>query len=134
MRQFQKLRPIGRHGRKGTSKAKEFMDAVIIQVVLFSTVGACVYMFRNLRRRVKRNQCSKAKAVLWYAGASLLPLILFLLLFFATVGLEELTGEAFSELFARSLIPVGAIATGLAMMANLAFVVTLAMMKTGSRP
>lgn len=135
MRQFQKLRPIRRPGRKGTSKAEEFMDAVIIQVVLFSTVGACVYMFRSLRRRVKQQQCSKAKAVLWYAGASFLPLILFLLLFFATVGLEELTGAAWiSELFARSLIPVGAIATGLALMANLAFAVTLAMMRTGSRP
>ena len=57
------------------------MDAVIIQVVLFSTVGACVYMFRSLRRRVKQEQCSKTKAVFWYAGASLLPLILFLLFF-----------------------------------------------------
>src|SRR4030095_12280882 len=111
------------------------MDAVIIQVVLFSTVGACVYMFRSLRRRVKQKQCSKAKAVLWYAGASLIPLIFFLLLFFAIVGLEELTGEAWiSELFARSLIPVVAIATGLAILANLAFVVTLAMIKTGPRP
>jgi protein-S-isoprenylcysteine O-methyltransferase Ste14 len=111
------------------------MDAVIIQVVLFSTVGACVYMFRSLRRRVKQKRCSKAKAVLWYAGASLVPSIFFLLLFFATVGLEELTGEAWiSDVFARSLIPVAAIATGLALLANLAFVVTLAMMKTGPRP
>jgi heme/copper-type cytochrome/quinol oxidase subunit 1 len=111
------------------------MHAVIIQVALFSTVGACVYMFRSLRRRVKQKQCSKAKAVLWYAGASLIPLIFFLLLFFAIVGLEELTGEAWiSELFARSLIPVVAIATGLAILANLAFVVTLAMIKTGPRP
>jgi len=111
------------------------MDAVIIRVVLFSTVGACVYMFRSLRRRVRQQQCSKSKAVLWYASATFLPLILFVLLFFATVGLEELTGAAWiSELLARSLIPVGAIATGLAVMANLAFAVTLAMMKTGSRP
>ena len=60
------------------------MDAVVIQVVLFSTVGACVYMFRSLRRSVKQHQCSKARAVLSYAGASFLPLILFLLFFFAT--------------------------------------------------
>src|SRR5262245_34339625 len=111
------------------------MDALIIQVVLFSTVGACVFMFRSLRRRVKQRHCSKAKAALWYAGTSFLPLILFLLLFLATVGLEALTGEAWiSELFARSLIPVGAIAAGLAIMANLAFVVTVAMMRTGPRP
>ncbi len=38
------------------------MDAVVIQVVLFSTVGACVYMFRSLRRSVKQQQCSKAKS------------------------------------------------------------------------
>jgi hypothetical protein len=111
------------------------VDAVIVQVVLFSTVGACVYMFRSLRRRVKQQQCSKLKAILWYAGVSFLPLILFLLLFLATVGLEELTGAAWiSELFARALVPVGAIATGLALMANLAFVVTLTAMKTGPRP
>ena len=111
------------------------MDAVVIQVVLFSTVGACVYMFRTLRRSVKEHRCSKARALLSYAGASFMPLILFLLFFFATVGLEELTGAAWiSEPFARSLIPVGAIAAGLALMANLAFVVTLAMMKTGPRP
>jgi hypothetical protein len=110
------------------------VDAVVIQVVLFSTVGACVYMFRTLRRSVKQHQCSKARAVLSYAGASFVPLILFLLFFFATVGLEELTGQAWiSELFSRSLIPVGAIATGLALIANLAFAVTLAMMKTGPR-
>jgi hypothetical protein len=111
------------------------VDAVIVQVVLFSTVGACIYMFRSLRRSVKQKQCSKAKAVLWYAGVSFLPLILFLLLFLATVGLEELTGAAWiSELFARSLVPVGAIAASLALTANLAFVVTLAMMKAGPRP
>ena len=62
------------------------------------------------------------------------PLMSFLLLFLATVGLEELTGESWiSELFARSMIPVGAIAAGLALMANLAFVVTLAMMRTSPR-
>ena len=111
------------------------MDAVIVQVVLFSTVGACVYMFRSLRRRVNQQQCSKPKAVLWYAGVSFLPLILFLLLFFATVGLEELIGGAWiSEPFARSLIPVGAIAAGLALTANLVFVVTLTMLKIGPRP
>jgi hypothetical protein len=108
------------------------VDAAVIQVVLFSTVGACVYMFRSLRRSVKQHQCSKARALLSYAGASFVPLILFLLLFFATVGLEELTGQAWiSELFARSLFPAGAIATGMALIANLAFAVTLAMMKTG---
>lgn len=111
------------------------MDAVVIQVVLFSTVGACVYMFRSLRRSVKQQQCSKTGAVLSFAGASFLPLILFLLLFLAIVGMEELAGAAWiSELFARSLIPVGAIAAGLALMANLAFAVALAMMKTGPRP
>ena len=111
------------------------MGALIIQVVLFSTVGACVYMFRSLRRRVKQHQCSKPKAVLWYAGASFMPLILFLLLFLAIVGLEELTGAAWiSELFARSLVSVGGIAIGLALMANLAFVVTLSMTKSGPRP
>jgi lysylphosphatidylglycerol synthetase-like protein (DUF2156 family) len=109
------------------------VDAVVIQVVLFSTVGACIYMFRSLRRSVRQYQCSKARALLSFAGASFVPLIFFLLLFFATVGLEELTGQAWiSELFARSLIPVGAMATGLALIANLAFAVTLAMMKTGS--
>ena len=111
------------------------MDAVIVQIVLFATVGACVYMFRSLRRKVKHQQCSKPKAVLWYAGASFLPLILFVLLFLATVGLEELTGAAWiSELFARSLIPAAAIAAGLALTANLAFVVTIAMVKTSLRP
>lgn len=110
------------------------MDAVIIQVVLFTTVGACVYMFRSLCRRVRQQRCSKPKAVLWYAGVSFLPLVLFLLFFLAVVGLEELTGAAWiSELFARSLVPVAAIATGLALTANLAFVVTLALLKTGPR-
>lgn len=110
------------------------MDAAIIQVMLFSTLVACVYMFRNLCRRVKRERCSKARAVLWYLGASLLPLILFLLLFLAIVGLEQLTGKAWvSEPLARSLIPGGAIAAGLALVSNLAFVVTLAIMKTGRK-
>ena len=107
------------------------MDALIIQLMLFSTVGVCVYMFRRLYRRVKQYGCSKPSAILWYVGFTFLPLIVFLLLFFATVGLEELTGAAWvSELFARSLIPGGAIAAGLALIANLAFIVTLAMMKT----
>ena len=111
------------------------MDAVIIQVVLFSTVGVCVLMFRGLRKRVRQHKCSKPKAVLCYAGVSFLPLAAFLLLFLAAVGLEELTGAAWiSELFARSLIPVGAIAVGLALMANLSFVVTLMLMKTGAKP
>lgn len=107
------------------------MDAVIVQVVLFSTVGTCVYMFRSLRRKVKQRECSKPKALLWYAGASFLPLILFLLLFLAIVGLEELTGAAWtSDLFARSLVPIGALAAAFALAANLAFAVALAMLKT----
>ena len=111
------------------------MDAVIIQVVLFSTVGVCVLMFRSLRQRVRQQKCSKPKAVLWYAAVSFLPLAAFLLLFLAAVGLEVLTGAAWiSELFARSLIPVGALAAGLALMANVSFVVTLALMKTGAKP
>ena len=111
------------------------MDAVIIQLVLFSTVGACVYAFRGLRRRVRQRRCSKAAAVFWYAGASFLPLIVFLSFFLAIVGVEELTGEAWiGELFARSAIPAGAIAAGLAVTANLAFVLALAMMKRGPRP
>ena len=111
------------------------MDAVIIQVVLFSTIGACVYMFRSLRRKVKEQQCSKSKAVFWYAGASLLPLILFLRLFLAAVGLEELTGAAWiSELFAHSLVPVGALAAALALAANLVFSVALAMLTTDPKP
>lgn len=102
------------------------MDAVIVQVVLFSTVGACVYMFGSLRRRVKQRECSKPKALLWYAGASFLPLILFLFLFLAAVGLEELTGAAWiSELFARSLVPVGALAAAFALAGNLVFFVTM---------
>lgn len=110
------------------------MDAVIIQVVLFSTVAACVYMFRRLCRQVKQHECSKSAAVLWYGCVSFLPSISFLLLFFALVGLEELTGAGWiSELLARSLIPVGIIAAGLALTANLAFGVTLAMMRTGPK-
>jgi hypothetical protein len=111
------------------------VDALIVQLVLFSTVGACIYMFRRLRRRVQQRQCSKRKAVAWFAGASFLPLILFVLLLLAAVGLEELTGAAWiSELLARSLVPVGAIAAGLALLANLAFVAALLAMKTGPKP
>ncbi|MCI0424140.1 MAG: hypothetical protein L0387_02935 [Acidobacteria bacterium] len=111
------------------------MDAVIIQVVLFSTVGACVYLFRRLRRGVKQQACSKLKAVTYYAGGSFLPVAVFLLLFLATVGLEELTGVAWiSEFFARSLIPVGALAAGMALAANLVFVVTVFMTKAGPNP
>ena len=110
------------------------MDAVVIQVVLFATVGVCAYMFRSLRRRVRQQRSSKPKAVLWYAGVSFLPLILFLLLFFAAVGLEELTGAGWiSELFTRPLVPSEASLQVFALMANLAFVVTVAMIKKGPR-
>jgi hypothetical protein len=110
------------------------VDAAVIQLVLFSTLGACVYMFHSLHRRVGQRRCSKLKAILWYAGASVLPAVLFFLAVLVTVGLEELTGAAWiGELFARSLVPVGAMAVGLALVANLAFVVTVAMMKTGPR-
>ena len=108
------------------------MEAIVVQLVLFSTVGACVSMFQILRRRVKRQQSSKTKVILWYAGISFLPLILFFLLFFATVGLEQLTGAAWiSEFFGRSLVLVGAIATGLALLGNCVFVVTVVLIKPG---
>ena len=106
------------------------MEAIVVQLVLFSTVGACVSMFQTLRRRVKQQQSTKTKVILWYACISFLPLILFSLLFLATVGLEELTGEAWiSELFGRSLVLVGAIATGLALLGNFVFVVTVVLIK-----
>ena len=89
-------------------------------------------MFRSLRRSVKEERRTKPKAVLLYAGMSFLPAILFLLLFLAAVGLEELSGATWiSEPFTRSLIPVAAIAASLALTANLVFIVTLAVLKTG---
>jgi hypothetical protein len=91
-------------------------------------------MFGRSCRKVKQHESSKPSALLRYAGVSFLPLVVFLALFFAVVGWEELTGTAWiSELLGRSLIPVLAIAAGLALVANLAFVVTLAIMKTGPK-
>lgn len=111
------------------------MDAAVVQLVLFSTIAACVYMFHSLYRSVGQRRCSKLKAIVWYAGASLLPAVLFFLAFLLAVGLEEVTGAAWiGELLARSLVPVGIMAVGLALLANVAFVVAVAMMKLGSRP
>lgn len=100
------------------------MDGMLIQVVLFATLGSCVLGFVKLLKKVKERQYSRAKALVLYLLYSFLPVTAFVLLFLGLVGLEELTHKAIiGELLARSLVLVVAIGISIAVLSNLVFLV-----------
>jgi len=102
------------------------LDAVIIQIVLFSTLGICVFMFRKLLRQVERGVRSPSGAAGVYLLCALLPVSAHLLLFLAAVGLEEVAGAAIvSEGLGRSLIPVAAISLAIVVLGFLSFVIAV---------
>jgi hypothetical protein len=108
------------------------VDAMVIQVVLFATVAGCVLSFAKLLKKVKRQQCSKWKAVGLYLIFSFLPIGGFVLLFLALIGLEEITGQPLiGELMARSLVLVVAIGALIAGLSNLIFAIWVAAARTG---
>jgi hypothetical protein len=73
-----------------------------------------IYAFIALRRRVKRNELTKTRGILYYSGLALSPVVTYTIFFFGLTGLEEMTNTAIlSEGFGRSfllLIGLGLIA------------------------
>ena len=81
------------------------MDAVVIQSGCCHDRSLCLHVSR-LAPQGETTAVFETESCSWCTGVSFLPLILFLLLFFAAVGLEELTGAGWiSELFTRPLVP-----------------------------
>jgi hypothetical protein len=110
------------------------MDAVLIQLVLFSTLAVCVFKFRQLRRHVRLRARSRGRAAGMYLFFTTLPVGIYLLLFFGAVGLEEWAGVALiSEAFARSLVLVVGIALLMALIANLSFITALSLIRRGEQ-
>lgn len=89
------------------------MSRILWQIVYFGFLAAFlavpVAVFLRVLRGVRAGRTSKPKAVLLYTLGSLLPTVLYVVLFFSLVGIEELTGAALiAEEIGRSfLIVVG---------------------------
>jgi hypothetical protein len=80
LRLIERARSFFQHPASGGNLA----DGIVIQVVLFLTLGSCVLSFTNLLRKVRQQRCSKVRAV--YLFYSLLPVAGFVLLFLGFVG------------------------------------------------
>ncbi len=81
----------------------ETIAAGVLQLTLLATLALAVVMFVRLRRRSRARELAVGKAILIYLGWTLLPVGLLVALFFALIGIEELTGFApMPEPFARA--------------------------------
>ena len=82
---------------------------VIYLGMVLAFVAVPIALFRAALRRVRAGRTGKLKALAVFGLAALSPTALYVALFFALVGLEELTGEALiAEEIGRSfLIVVG---------------------------
>ena len=84
------------------------VDVILVPVfailMLVAPIACCVWQFRQVRR----GQSSRAKGVLHYIGWSGTPLLIYIGLFFALVGAEEvLDASLVGEGYARSLGVLG---------------------------
>ena len=109
------------------------MEAIVVPVfvilMLVAPMASFVWQFRRLRRGLT----SRLKGIVVYAGWSTVPVLAFIGLFFALLGVEELLDASLiGEGYARSLLILGG--GGLAWVALGTVVFSIVVLCTVSAP
>ena len=72
---------------------------------IFAYIFFIVFIFIWQLHKVKNGKLSKRKAIVLYSGFTIAPIILYVLIFFILVGIEEFLNKVIiSEGFARSFL------------------------------
>ncbi len=78
----------------------------------------------------RSGKSGKGKAVALYLAYTIAPVLLYVIVFMALVGIEELTGRAIiGEGYARALIPLSALCLALSLLSTLIFAVVVMVIK-----
>lgn len=102
---------------------------------LMAFVGGPIVAIRAGLRRMRRERIGRLKGFLLYGLAALSPTVLYVALFFALVGIEELTGTALiAEEIGRSFLIVVAFGLLMWLLVLIPFAVLAARVKTSPLP
>ncbi len=100
----------------------DLLAAALLQVVLLGTVGLAIGAFVVRLRRLRSARLSRGRAILGYFAWTLSPVLAFVALFFALIGIEEVSGAALiGEGLARSFLLVVGLAVSVALVGSAAF-------------
>ena len=95
-------------------------------LILLAPIASFVWQFHRVRRGI----CSRLKAIVVYAAYSAVPLLMYLGIFLALAGLEELLNTSLvGEGYARSLIIVCFGAAALIIVGTVALSIAVALIK-----
>lgn len=106
------------------------MEEIIIPVFVLLMPTASIAAFIWQLSRVRRGLSSRLKGIVWYAIYSWVPVLLFVGVYFALVGLEELLKTSLiGEGYARSVTMVGLGGTAFVILGTMVFASVLAFIK-----
>ena len=98
----------------------------LVFLILLAPIASFVWQFR----RVHRGVSSRFKGIVLYAAYSAVPVLMYIGIFLALVGVEELLNTSLvGEGYARSLIIVGVGGTALVIVGTIIFSIVVAFIK-----
>ena len=102
----------------------------VLPLYMFSMIVVPTYSFVKFYLHVKRGVVEKHKAIRYYAGIVIIPVLLYVLFFFGLVGLEEITQiDLVKEGLSRSFFIVMGIGLFIWLVSLIIFCVTIAFMR-----
>lgn len=105
---------------------REQLTALLLVLILIAPIGVFAWQLV----RVRRGAVGKLKAAALFFAYSLIPVVLYVLLFFALVGIEEVTGLSLvKEEEARGLVIVAGIGLGEVLLLTVLFAIAMVFVK-----
>lgn len=106
------------------------MEEIIIPICVLLIPTASIAAFIWQLSRVRRGLSSRLKGIVWYAIYSWAPVLLFVGVYFALVGLEELLKTSLvGEGYARSVMMVGLGGIGFVILGTIVFAIVMVFIK-----
>lgn len=100
----------------------------MLLVLLVGSVALQAWAWPRLQRRVVAGEVTRLGGSVRYGGWAVAPVLLFVGLFFGSVGLEELSGAAIiSEPMARATLPIATLLLGIAGLGWVSFSIVCAL-------
>ena len=104
----------------------------MVLFVLAAVLALQAWTWHRISRRIASGQLTKLQGALRYGVWAVVPLLLFVALFFAAVGLEEWSGVAvLPESLSRVIVLTAALLLGVAGLGSACFGVRCAIIKAG---
>lgn len=106
------------------------MEDIIIPICVLLMPTASIAAFIWQLSRVRRGLSSRLNGIVWYAIYSWVPVLVFVGVYFALVGIEEISKTSLiGEGYARSVMIVGGGGTGLVILGTMVFAIVLVFIK-----